>query len=453
MMTRYTNIKIRVLPYENKMVLELNPALAEHLLISNEEHIRLSLGQKQLTIRLIYRQVDEKELFISQSVFDYFNIPFEGHLMLVNYIVQSKVLSLGPIIAIMTDFFEMGDQSPPHFRTIHQFCHEINQTVELLGGIAYVCHPKDIKETEVHGYINIEGEWKKQLLPLPDVIYNRVHSRKIESSPSFANLKNLLYKNAIPFFNEQFLSKKDVYDFLFDETHLRTYLPETADYSKEKLLYFIEKYPSIFIKPVNGSQGKQIIHIRKNKDMYAVGYSSGKKAKTSHPFHHLDSFISQFEKEHRTSNYIIQEGIPLIQLNKRPIDFRILCHKNRQNIWKVTSAVARISNAEQFVSNLAQGGEMRKPLALLTTLFDKTTAIQILALMKEISIELCTMIDQKTFGLYGELGIDMGVDYEGHLWMIEANSKPSKQIDGEFNQIRPSARALVEYCTFLAFST
>lgn len=259
------------------MVLELNPALAKHLLITNEESILLSLGQKQLTIRIIYRQVDEKELFISQSVFDYFNIPLEGHLMLVNYIVQSKVLSLGPIIAIMTDFFEIADQSPPHFRTIHQFCQEINQTVDLLGGITYVCHPKDIKETEVLGYINIEGEWKKQLLPLPDVIYNRVHSRKIENSPSFKNLKNLLYKYAIPFFNEQFLSKKEVYEYLFDETHLRTYLPETENYSKEQLLHFIQKYSSIFIKPVNGRQGKQIIHIRKNNDSYTVGYSSGKR--------------------------------------------------------------------------------------------------------------------------------------------------------------------------------
>ncbi|HYK72188.1 MAG TPA: YheC/YheD family protein, partial [Pseudoneobacillus sp.] len=38
----------------------------------------------------------------------------------------------------------------------------------------------------------------------------------------------------------------------------------------------------------------------------------------------------------------------------------------------------------------------------------------------------------------------------GHPWLIEINSKPSKNFEEQEIKIRPSAKAIISYCQFLA---
>ncbi|MEK1830725.1 YheC/YheD family protein [Priestia megaterium] len=38
------------------------------------------------------------------------------------------------------------------------------------------------------------------------------------------------------------------------------------------------------------------------------------------------------------------------------------------------------------------------------------------------------MLEQELNGLIGELGFDFGVDYQGNVWLFEANSKPGRSI-------------------------
>jgi hypothetical protein len=45
------------------------------------------------------------------------------------------------------------------------------------------------------------------------------------------------------------------------------------------------------------------------------------------------------------------------------------------------------------------------------------------------------------------------VDQEGKLWIIEVNSKPSKNFEDGLGKIRPSAKALIQFCTLLAFDS
>ncbi len=93
-----------------------------------------------------------------------------------------------------------------------------------------------------------------------------------------------------------------------------------------------------------------------------------------------------------------------------------------------------------------------KPIYVLSSLSDRQTAIQQLALMKELAVETSSIIGKRANGLVGELGIDIGIDENGKLWIIEANMKPSKNFEEHDKKIRPSAKALIEYCTFLSFS-
>jgi hypothetical protein len=70
-----------------------------------------------------------------------------------------------------------------------------------------------------------------------------------------------------------------------------------------------------------------------------------------------------------------------------------------------------------------------------------------------LAIETAETICSSSAGITGELGIDIGVDPKGELWIIEVNSKPSKNFEDGGGKIRPSAKALIQFCTSLAFES
>ena len=70
--------------------------------------------------------------------------------------------------------------------------------------------------------------------------------------------------------------------------------------------------------------------------------------------------------------------------------------------------------------------------------------------MKELAVEIASLISRNSEGLTGELGIDIGIDTEGNPWLIEVNSKPSKNFEEQEIKIRPSAKAIILYCFKLA---
>lgn len=115
--------------------------------------------------------------------------------------------------------------------------------------------------------------------------------------------------------------------------------------------------------------------------------------------------------------------------------------------WKITSIVTRVSKPGNFVSNLARGGDIYPSQQVLTQLYDSKTTRHILSLLKEIAIEICTQLSHPS-ELYAEFGIDLAIDQEGKPWIIEVNVKPSKQLDSSASSVRPSTKALLDYCLY-----
>lgn len=350
---------------------------------------------------------------------------------------------------MLTEISENEDGSPD-FRSVHAFCEEIHHGLSEIGGLFYVFTLRDFSKESITGYCFEDDYWTKRTFPLPDVIYNRIHSRRLEYGELFQQLYQYVQEQNISFFNYRFLSKWEVHRMLLLEEHMHPYLPQTSLYSKENLENMLDEHHSVFLKPVHGSQGRNIIRLSKHNTEFCFKTSAGtNENSTSLPS--LTQLLEALEKQTKRRLYLIQQEIPLITYDGRKLDFRILCHKNKQESWIVTSSVARISALQQFVSNIARGGEMIKPLKALANYFDRAVALQIFALMKEIAVECAAIIEQQSDGETGELGIDLGVDPSGHVWIIEVNSKPSKKFEEPGKKIRPSARAIVCYSTALAF--
>ncbi|MFP3488513.1 YheC/YheD family protein, partial [Staphylococcus sp. SIMBA_130] len=83
-------------------------------------------------------------------------------------------------------------------------------------------------ETNVSGFIWNQRTWVETILPIPSVIYNRIHSRKLENSHFIKQLKVYWQQQKIPYFNESFLDKWDVHQKLLLSDEIVPYLPETV---------------------------------------------------------------------------------------------------------------------------------------------------------------------------------------------------------------------------------
>lgn len=347
-----------------------------------------------------------------------------------------------PVIALLT---EIKEDNGPDFGKVHSFCEELHQGISELGGTFYVFSLSGFSEEGVEGFYFDEEEWKKASLPLPNVVYNRISSRRTEFSKGFKGFLNKLDSLGIKIFNHRFLSKWEIHEFLMKEEHLHPYIPETELFSEQSLAKMLDNHEELYIKPVHGSQGRHIVRLVQSEEQLDIYFSSG-PAKDLPSFKSIPELARYLAPLTVKKYHIIQQGIQLSEMNGRKLDFRVLCHKNDQDFWKVTSIVARVSAEHYFVSNIARGGEIMKPGYILSMIFGKEQARQQLALMKELALETAEAISQHAEGLTAELGIDIGIDIKGNLWLIEANSKPSKNFEERGTKIRPSTKAIIEHC-------
>lgn len=415
----------------------------------NKQEIKISIGKKMVRVNIRTVEMTPNEIHFPENLIQHFGLPIQPYKFHAIYKKEMNSLFLGPIIGLVTDFKNKGNEEP-HFGSIHNFCEELHHGITENGGFLFVFSYPDFS---VQGYYYDNGIWKPAGLPLPDVIYNRIHSRRLEFSKEYQLFRQTLAELCIPIFNDRFLSKWEVHEHLNHENHLHSFIPDTNIFSRVNLTAFIEKYETIFIKPVHGSQGRNIFKLQKENSDFSLESSVTSQLENKQT-------ILSFEKVYRLLKplvnnriYIIQQGIPLLTYQSRGMDYRVLCHKNNQNNWDVTSVVARISAENEFVSNIARGGEIMPPINALKENMSVSDAKRVIAQMKELAIETALIIERKISGITGELGIDIGIDQDGKPWIIEVNSKPSKNFEDGQMKIRPSAKAIIQFCTNLALDT
>jgi glutathione synthase/RimK-type ligase-like ATP-grasp enzyme len=427
---------------------EMSQQLYKQLLL-NTQDITISIGKKMVKVNIRTVEMDPDEVHIPENLFQLFHLPIQRYKFHAIYQENTQSLLVGPVIGLVTDFKKKGNEEP-YFRSIHSFCEELHHGLSENGGFLYVF---SYPEFSSQGYYFEGGNWKAAQLPLPDVIYNRIHSRKIEFGKEFHLFRHRLAELNIPIFNDRFLSKWEVHEHLIHENHLLAYIPDTKLFTKDHLAAFATKYETVFIKPVHGSQGRNIFKLQKENDHFTLESSIKSQTDNKQVILSFDKIYQHLKPLLNNRIYIIQQGIPLLTYQSRGMDYRILCHKSQQNNWKATSVVARISAEDEFVSNIARGGEIMTPLNALKENMSISDAKWLISQMKELAIETAMIIDRKSSGITGELGIDIGIDQEGKPWIIEVNSKPSKNFEDGQMKIRPSAKAIIKFCTKLAFDS
>lgn len=173
------------------------------------------------------------------------------------------------------------------------------------------------------------------------------------------------------------------------------------------------------LKPCIGNYGIGIIQVsRLDEDRYAIQTENIKMIMVGE-----QAAWDQIEKMVQNRNYIVQQRIPLAQIEKRPFDLRIVVRRKKRNAsWIVTGMFAKVAEEGYVVTNVSS--QMIPVDQAIEYSYMKSNSTQ--KLIKKIN-KICLSAAKHLSVYYPTniIGFDIGLDYDAHVWIIEANFKPS----------------------------
>src|SRR5690606_33240985 len=142
---------------------------------------------------------------------------------------DGEEIQLGPLIGVLTDSNTRSSTAPFGERTGF-----VKQLLYLGQKKAYffAFTPRDInwQQETIHAwFLDGGGGWIRRVVPLPDVVYNRLPSRRAETGTAISTLRERFIKKRIPFFNWSFFNKSDVYSLLDNDPEALRHLPESIN--------------------------------------------------------------------------------------------------------------------------------------------------------------------------------------------------------------------------------
>ncbi len=380
---------------------------------------------------------------------------YAGTPIRLRYQSSSRTLSIGPVIGVLVSRDHPSHPDKP-FGDITMFCRELTDACRAQGAYVYFFTPSGIQSnlSHVDGWVYSRG-WHRLTLPAPDVVNNRLTQRKLENLPIVQQfIRDIRQKYNSHVFNEKFLDKSEVFDALKKDSSLLKYLPESHSlHNVNQLKSMCSRYSSVFLKPVRGSLGKGIIRItRVGPDNWMASFATMGGTRRQ-PFTSMTKLFAAIAPKMKLTKYQIQQGLTLIEVGGRPVDFRALTQKNMTGKWTLTSIVGRTAGSHHFVSNLARGGTLSKvreavsrsnlPVAHRGTAYSR---------LQKAALDIAKGIDTHVPAHFAELGIDLALDTGGRVWLLEVNSKPSKNDNTPLTEgkIRPSVRMIIQYARYIS---
>jgi len=423
--------------------------LVKALRLTGAKTITVKVGSKSATVPMRLIQRPGQHLFLPLSLMASLRLPRIGSCLAISN--NAKEVRLGPIIGVLTNI--TSGNAP--FGTKTGFIRQVIGT-GASRSFPVAFSPRDVnwQMGTVHALIPREGGgWTRKTVPLPDVVYNRLSSRKAEKSAGMEGFKERFIRRGIPLFNWSFFDKWDVYKMLDGDDAFK-FVPESRiNPSPEQIREMLDKHKFIYLKPTAGSLGIGIYRVTYNpKRGYFVRYRKGGRNVLLR-YNKFEGLVGMLGAERgRLQNYVAQQGIRLIEIDGCPIDFRFHMTKNGTNQWVVAAIGAKKAGKGSVTTHIRTGGQLMTPEQVLRQLYG-ARAESVLTSAKETAVTLAEAIENNYSHLLGELGFDIGIDQNEKIWMFEANAKPGRSIfkhPSLKEQDRDSLANIYEHCLYLS---
>lgn len=270
------------------------------------------------------------------------------------------------------------------------------------------------------------GCWIKRVFPLPDVLYLRDNAaeqdrKRFEQFLKVINSSGVKLLNSLPEFDKWYL-----YQDLIVKGQIGPHLPETRLYRNDTmdLEQMLHQYGCVYLKACRGRQGRQVVRLKRLPGGYCeYSHLAGRLAIRKG---RMDSklFRAALTGIFNDAPYIIQQPIDLISYDGRHVDLRGELQRNRRGELEVVAVPVRIAMKNSPVTTHASSYHFTKFFAeMMGYNKDKYNKLYTEVSAFLVSIYLCV---EEIYGPFGEIGIDLGLDRDGKLWLIECNAQPAK---------------------------
>lgn len=421
--------------------------LINNITLMENNHIELHVGQlKRLFKVVISNKIKDNQILLHPTIIKQLCLISE-HNYGIN--IVSNTIYLGPVVGIMADIY---NENGKLFGGQTLFIQQLLTAGREIGELCFAFNPHSINwnRKTITGYTYIKNRWKKAVFPLPDVVYSRTRG----FSPVKMSIRQKLSAQGVKLFNPVLVGKWNTYKILSKNQSLYDYLPDTRLFNNISLIETMTRsYQAVYLKPVNGSQGRNIIRIERLKNRgYNYKFEVNKQTVNGNK-HSLEQLQLLLKPVIGNRTYIIQKEIKLLKEKGRIVDLRILVQKDHTGEWIITGIAGRVGKEGSITTNISAGGNgCRLDILLSSNFADSQQQQNIKTLVEYIALEAAKTLEA-AIGLSGEMGVDIGIDRWGKPWFIEANLRPARYI---FNILNDRATRLksVErpmlYCRFLS---
>ncbi|GAE27053.1 hypothetical protein JCM9140_3165 [Halalkalibacter wakoensis JCM 9140] len=208
------------------------------------------------------------------------------------------------------------------------------------------------------------------------------------------------------------------YQLMKKDKCLHKHLPETLLFNNKNYKFFERHFTEFIFKPCMGRQGKGVLFLSQTNDDMVIH----EETKT---ISLLKEEVYQWllKRQKYYGPHILQERIPLALMEGSIFDLRVMVQrKSSFSHWNVTGMLARVGAKSFMITNTPKELLPAEAAIKKSTISGNTT--QIIKKIEEVALQSVKQLE----GAYSErnmMGIDIGIDQKGGVWIIEANLLPS----------------------------
>jgi len=274
----------------------------------------------------------------------------------------------------------------------------------------------NIKTGKVRALTLIKGKWIKINTDIPKFIDISPFCFKEENNEIMEYLREntslsdngLRRTSKITFINR--LKKDTDFNYLIIPTNKVNAINDVKE--------FIDRYKKIILKPSSGQFGANIFFLKYSDGKYVLLYGSEKQELND------DELLDFYRNNIEGKDYIIQKFINSKTKQGYPFDCRINMEKNNLGEWTVARKFIRIGIGQKVVSNISQGGAVSGLKSFLNANFQNDKAKEIERKLNVIAKTLPQKVEEMRRQELMIMGIDVGIDKDGSVYLFEVNSAP-----------------------------
>ncbi|OAS22105.1 YheC/YheD family protein [Paenibacillus oryzisoli] len=284
------------------------------------------------------------------------------------------------------------------------------------GARFFYFYPKqvDFEKKQIIGSYWRDGKWLKAIFPFPDVIYDRMRRKNSDNAEFYEALSPIPITHQLRF---GVLNKIKVYQMIETVPDLCSALiPFQLLQDLDKTKAFIDLHPSFILKPLRGSNGENIITVKRVGEHYEVFDQ------------HLLHLMSRVELDQllailQPKDYFVQQLVESTTKEGYPFHIRVHVMKDGVGQWKIVFILPSLSLTpyRKITNHEKTFRTITKWEWFLNKQFGDKPGQIVDRKMKEFAFKMSNFLESKLGAGFHEIGLDLGIDQHGAIQLFEAN--------------------------------